>query len=138
MYLAVRQSLLLVMPMAKERLLALRTNKMLQVTLINFPPKTKPHPFYLNMPMLPQRSDNALLDGPSAGSADRNPHLVMATEAVKFVHVIRRKPGPASHLPSISVQLDSTSGAVEVVRVVHFTSELQGLVVDDAAVKGQN
>lgn len=37
------------------------------------------------MPMLAERGDDALLDGPAARAADRNAHLVVATKTEQIV-----------------------------------------------------
>lgn len=39
---------------------------------------------HLHMPLLPQRIDHTALNGPVAGSADGNSHLVMARQAVEL------------------------------------------------------
>lgn len=64
MRLAIRQALLFVMPMSKERLLALCTHKVLHV------------------PVLAQCSDHTLFDWSVTGAADRNTHLVVAAQTV--------------------------------------------------------
>lgn len=64
---AVSQSLLLVVTMTQERLFALRTHKV------------------LHMPVPSHRLHDPLLNGTMTGAADRNPHLVVTTQAVQLV-----------------------------------------------------
>lgn len=111
---AVGEAAFLVVPMAQERLLALGANEVLDV------------------PVLAERGDDALLDGPAAGAADRDAHLVVAAQAVELVHVVRREARAALHLAGRRVELDVARGAVEVVAVVDLSAEPQRLVVDDS------
>lgn len=67
---AVRQPALFIMAMAQEGFFALSADEM------------------LDMPVLTQSSHNALLNGTSAGAANRDSHAVMAAQAVKLVHVV--------------------------------------------------
>ena len=65
--LAVSETLALVVAVPHERLLTLSTHEM------------------LHMPMLPKGGDNSFFDGTPTCTTDRDPHLVMAPEAVYLI-----------------------------------------------------
>ena len=80
MELTVRQSLLLVVPRAEERLLTLCAHKVLDV------------------PGLAERVHDAFpVDRPATSTTDRDPHLVMAAQAVQLL----------VQLPGVRLQLNS-------------------------------
>lgn len=91
------------MAMSKKRFLTLGTNKM------------------LHMPLLAHGIHHTPFDGPSAGTTDGDPHLIMARQAVQFPF----------QLPGVSGQLLPAVGAVEVVWVVRVVLEYQRLFVND-------
>lgn len=95
--LAVRQTLLFVVLVAEEGLLALGAHKV------------------LHMPLLAQRSDHSLLDWSSAGATDGDAHFVVAAQAVQL----------ALDLASAGRQLDAARLAVEVIRVVGLALKLE-------------
>lgn len=101
--LAVSKSFSLVMTVSQERLLALGTDKM------------------LNMPLFAHGVDHTALNRTPAGSADRHAHLIMAGEAVEFPF----------QLASVNCQLLTTVTAVEVVGMVGVVFENEGLFLDD-------
>lgn len=101
--LAVSKSFSLIMTVSQERLLALGTDKM------------------LNMPLFAHGVDHTALYRTSAGSADRHTHLIMAGEAVEFPF----------QLASISSQLLTAVTAVKVVGMVGVVFENEGLLLDD-------
>lgn len=80
MRLAVGQAALLVMAVSKERFLTLGAYKVLHV------------------PVLAQRSDYSLLDRTTTGTANRNAHLVVASQAIQFIQVVRCVSRTALHL----------------------------------------
>jgi hypothetical protein len=112
--LAVRQTLLLVVAMAEERLLAFGAHEMLYV------------------PVLAQSCDDSLFDWSPTGPTNRYAHLVVTPQTVELVHVVGGEARPTPHLSGGVVQLDAAVGAVEVVRVVHLPPELQRFVVDQS------
>lgn len=114
MYLAVRQTLLLVVTMPEERFLAFGADKMLDV------------------PMFAESGHDAFLDRTTASAANWDTHLVMATKTVELIHVIGRKARSAPHLPGVLVQLYPALGAVEMVRMVNLSAELQRLIIDNS------
>lgn len=101
--LTVRKPLLLVVPVAQERLFTLSAYEVLDV------------------PVLAQCSDHTLLNGPSASTANGDAHLVMTAEAVQVPF----------YFTCLCSQLHTASGAVEMVWVVGFTAELQRHVIND-------
>lgn len=102
--LAVSQALLFVVSVTQERLLALGTNKV------------------LHMPVLAQGSDHTLFNGSSTGAADGDAHLVMAAQTIQVT----------LHLTCLRSQLHTTSGAVEVVRMIRLTTVLQRHVIHNS------
>lgn len=102
--LTVSEPLLLVVPMPKEGLFTLGTHEVLHV------------------PILAKCSDYTLLNGPSASTTNGDAHLVMTAEAVQIPF----------DFTCLCGQLHTASGAVEVVRMVGLTAELQRHVVNDA------
>jgi len=109
--LAVRKPLPLVVPVAKERFLALGADEV------------------LNVPVLAQGGDHSLLDWSSAGPADWNAHLVVAAETVELIEFLRSVARPGPHLSGAAGQLQSTPRTVEVVGVVDLASKPQWLLV---------
>lgn len=99
----VRQPFSLVMSMTEEGLLTLGAHKMLDV------------------PLLAHGIHDTPLDGSSAGTTDRDTHLVVAGQTVEF----------SLQLSGISCQLFATVVAVEVVRVVGVVLKDQRLLFDD-------
>lgn len=89
--------------MTKEGLLTFGTNKMLDV------------------PLLAHGVDDPPLDGPPAGSTDRDAHFVMARQTVKL----------SFQLPRVCSQLFTTVAAVEMVRMVRVVLKNQWLFVND-------
>lgn len=87
---AVSLTFFLVMSVPQEWFLALRTNKM------------------FHMPIFPERSDNSFLDWFMTGTANWNTHLVMTSKAIEFT----------LQLPGFGIEFDSTSIAVEMIRMV--------------------
>lgn len=112
MSLAVGQSLLLVVSVPQERLLAFRADKVLHV------------------PVLAQSSDDAFLDGPATSAANRYAHFVVAPQAVQLVHLVGGIARSRSHLSGIGVQLHAASRAIEVIRMIDLAAEAQRLVVN--------
>lgn len=112
--LTIRQTALLVVPVAQERFLALGTHKVLDV------------------PVLAQRSHHPLLDRPPTRPTDRDAHLVVAPQTVQLVQVVGRVSRTTLHLARRRVQFHGTGRAVEMVAVVHLATESQRLVVDQA------
>jgi len=110
--LTVGQTFPLIMPVAKEGFLALGADKV------------------FHTPVFAQSRDHSVLDGPPAGSADGDPHLVMAAETVELVEFLGSVPRPGPHLPGRAGQLDAASGAVEVVGMVDLATESQRLLVN--------
>lgn len=102
------------MPMTQKWFFAFGTDKMLDV------------------PVLAQSSDDSLFNRPTTSSADRDSHSIVATQAVKLVHVVSSKPGAAFDLASCRVQLDAATRAVEVIAVIDFASEAQRRAVDES------
>lgn len=84
------------------------------------------------MPMLSQSSHHTFFNGPATCPANRNAHFVMATQTVQFIGVVCSHTGSVAHLSCTAVQFDTACSAIEVVRVVHFTSEFQRLIVNQA------
>jgi len=101
--LAVGQALLLVVARTEERLLTLGTHKV------------------LHMPCLAQGVHDTLLDGTPAGAADRDAHLIVASQAVQL----------PIHLSSIRVQLNTAGVTVEVVGVEGLALVLDVALLDD-------
>lgn len=110
--LAVREALLLVVPVPVERLLAFSAHEM------------------LNVPMFPEGGDDSLLDGTATGAADRDAHLVVAPKAKQVVHVVGRVARAVLDLARRVVELDPARGAREVVPVPHLAAVTQRLAVD--------
>jgi len=103
----------LVVPISKERLLALGADKV------------------FNVPMLPKSSHHSLLDRTPASAADGNPHLVVAAKAVELVQLVGSVAGTRSHLPSRGSEFFLTASAGEVVGVVNLSAEPQRVSVND-------
>lgn len=97
------QSFLLVMSVSKKRLLAFGANKM------------------LNVPVLAKSSDHTFLDGSAARAADGNAHLVVTPQTVQF----------SLHFSGVRCQLHPARVAVEMVRMISFTSEFNVSFIDD-------
>lgn len=76
----------------------------------------------LDVPVLAKSSNHSLLNWPSASAADGDAHLVVAAEAVQV----------AFDLACLSGQLHTTSSAIEMVRVIRLTAELEWHVINDA------
>lgn len=110
--LAVRQALLLVMPMSQEWLLTAGTHKV------------------LHMPMFTQGGHHTLLYRPAAGTADRDAHLVVTAEAVQLVHIISCIARTTLDFSSIRIEFSTTRGTIEMIRVVNFTPKLERLIVN--------
>lgn len=100
--LTIGQPFFFIVSVPQEWLLTFGTNKM------------------LNMPLFAQGVDHAALDGPAAGSADGDAHLVVARQAVQL----------PLQLPGLSCQLLPTVGAVEVIWMVGIIPEHQGLLIN--------
>jgi len=107
--LAVGEALPLVVAVAQEGFLALGTDEV------------------LDAPVLAQRGDHSALDGPPAGSADGDAHLVVAPETVELVELLGGVARPGPHLPSGAGQLDAAALAVEVIGTVVLAPEPQRL-----------
>jgi len=103
----------LVVPVSKERLLALGADKV------------------FDMPMLPKSSHHSLLDRTSAGAADGNSHLVVAAKAVELVQLVGRVAGAGPHLPSCGREFFLTASAGEVVGMVNLPTEPQRVSIND-------
>ena len=110
--LAVCQTFSLIMTIAEERFLTLGADKM------------------FHAPVFPKGRDHPVLDGPPAGSTDRDPHLVVAAETVELVELLGGVAGPGPHLPGGAGQLYAAPRAVEVVGMVNLSSEPQRLLVN--------
>lgn len=82
---------------------------------------------------LTQSGDDPLLDGPAAGPADGDSHLVVAPQAVELVELVGGVAWAGPDLPGRGGQLVSAGGAVVMVRVVHLTAEPQRIAVNDGA-----
>jgi hypothetical protein len=134
--LAVRQTLLLVVAMAEERLLAFGAHEVLdQTEKINCLSRVLflGSESHLYVPVLAQSCDDALFDWSPTGPTNRYAHLVVTPQTVELVHVVGGEARPTPHLSGGVVQLDAAVGAVEVVRVVHLPPELQRFIVDQSA-----
>lgn len=92
------------MPVAKEWLLTLGTDEV------------------LDMPVLAKSSDHSFLDRPSASTTNRDAHLVVAAEAIQVPF----------DLACLSSKFHTASSAVEMVRVIRLTAELEWHVINDA------
>lgn len=79
---------------------------------------------YLNMPMFPQCSHYTFLNGPPASTTNWYTHFIMATEAIKLIHVVGGKTRPTPNLSGTSIEFYSTGSAIEMVWMINFTSEL--------------
>lgn len=112
MHFTVGLPLLLVMPVTKEGLFALDTHKVLDV------------------PVFSERRHHTLLDGAPARPTYGDAHLVVAAQAVQFVHLVGGVPRPALDLPGLMRQLHLAVGAVEVVRMVGVAAPAKGLAID--------
>ena len=110
--LAVGQALALVVPVAKEGLLALGADKV------------------LDTPVLAQGRHHPALDGPPAGATDGDAHPVVTSEAVELVELLRGVARPRLDLPGTGGQLLPASGAVKVIGAVVLAPEPQGLTLD--------
>lgn len=102
--LTVGKAFFLVVPVAKEWLLTFGTDKVLYV------------------PVLAKSCDHSLLNWPSASTTDWDAHLVMAAKAVQV----------PLYLTCLSSQFHTTRSAVEMVRVIGLTAELEWHVINDA------
>lgn len=85
----------------------------------------------LDVPVLAERGDDSLLDRATTCAANRNSHAIVATQAVKLVHIVRSKARATLDLASCRVQLDTAAGAVEVIAVVNLTAESQRSSIDE-------
>lgn len=112
--LAVSESTFFVVPMAQKGLLAFGTHEM------------------LNVPMLAEGGDDALLNWPTTSAADWNSHSIVTAQAVKLVHVVRGEAGSALDLARRWIQLDAAAGAVEVITVEDFSAEAQWRTIDES------
>lgn len=132
MGLAVSQTTLLVVAMSEERLLALGADKMLQSrnTMLQNLTASNHLTTHLNMPVLSQRRNDALLDRTPTRATNRNSHPIVAPQAIQLVHIVGRVPGTVLHLPGRRVQLDPARGTVKVVPVVDLTPEPQRRIVN--------
>ena len=82
MMLTVRQSFTLIMAMTQEWFLTDGTDKVLRKG--SFEDIHENVKNYRNMPILPQGSDDPLLDGPMTGTADRNTHRVVTSQTIQL------------------------------------------------------
>lgn len=117
MCLAVGQSAFLVVTMAQKWLLTLGAHEMLDV------------------PVLAQRRHHTLLDRPTACTANRYAHFVVAPQAIQFVNVVGRKTRTTFDFASRRIELGIARRTVEVVAVVDFVTESQWSAVDNTATK---
>lgn len=76
----------------------------------------------LNMPVLAKSSDHSFLNRPSASATNGDAHLVVAAKAIQVPF----------DLTCLGSQFNTTSGAVEMVRVIGLTAELEWHVINDA------
>jgi len=111
--LTVGEPLPLVVAVSKERLLALSTNKV------------------LNVPVLAEGCHHPLFYGAPACATDGDAHLVVAAEAVELIQLIGRVARSGAHLSSCSCEFLLAAGAGEVVGVVHLAPEPQGVPIYD-------
>jgi len=85
----------------------------------------------LHTPMLPECRHNSFFYRSPAGSTDRDPHLVMAAQAVQLVQLVGRVSWPGPDLPGAGGQLLATACAVEVVRMVDLATESEWLPINN-------
>ena len=109
--LTVGKTLPLVVTVTKEWFLALGTHKM------------------LDMPMFAQCSDHSLLNWSPACATYWYSHLVMAPETVKFIEFLSSVARSGLHLSGAAGQLNAAARAVEMVGMIHLTSELEWLPI---------
>ena len=109
--LAVGQALPLVVPVTQERLLALGTDEVLYV------------------PVLAERGDHPLLDRAAAGATDRDPHLVVAAQAVQLVQLVGRVARPGAHLQQDSAMQWKAAEQSLTSRALLDSSQLQPVQV---------
>lgn len=64
----------------------------------------------LDMPVLAERCDHALLDGTSTGATNGNAHLVVAAKAVEFV----------LHFARFRSEFRTACETVEMIRMIRF------------------
>lgn len=114
MGLTIRKPTLLVVPMPKERFLTLGTHKM------------------LNVPMFSQRRHHPFLNWATTSTTNWDPHSIVTLETIQFVHVVGSKSGTTLHLTCRIVQLNTTTGAIEMVPVIDFTTEPQWTIINYA------
>lgn len=84
----------------------------------------------LNVPMFTKSCNNSLFDWSTASTANRDSHTVMTTQAIQLVHIVSCKPSSTFDLASCWVQLDTTTGAVEMISVINFTAETQRCTIN--------
>lgn len=101
----IRETFPFVMSMSEERLFTFGTNKM----------------FY--MPMFTKSCYNPFLDRAPTCATNRYSHLIVTSQTIQFVRIIRGESGSATNFSRISIKLHAAGGTIEVIRVIDFPAE---------------